>query len=63
MMLKFHNKSFAVATMLIIFAINTSVRVHSTEQSEEIYANSTDVGKSRMKRYLSFQPGTRIFVR
>lgn len=52
-----------VALTLLLFAINITVRVESAE-SGEIYANSSSsIVKSRMKRYLIFQPGSRILVR
>lgn len=52
-----------VALTLLLFAINITVSVESAE-SREIYANSSSsIVKSRMKRYLIFQPGSRILVR
>lgn len=54
-------KSFFALT-LVLLAINLSINVLDT-QSEEIYTNSSTVAKSRMKRYLIFQPGSRILVR
>lgn len=55
------NRSY-VALVLIFFVMDIYVSVNSTE-SGEIYSNSSTIAKSRMKRYLIFQPGTRIFVR
>lgn len=48
--------------ILSLFVINFSI-VASFARSEEVYTNSSTVAKSRMKRYLIFQPGSRILVR
>lgn len=50
--------------LLILFVMNkyVSSTVDENENQDDVYSNSSQVVKSRMKRYLSFQPGTRIFV-
>ena len=48
--------------LLILFVMNKYVSSTVEENQDDVYSNSSQVVKSRMKRYLSFQPGTRIFV-
>lgn len=48
--------------VLSLFVINLTI-VASFANGEEVYTNSSTVAKSRMKRYLIFQPGSRILVR
>lgn len=56
----FKNKRFFALSVMLL-AINISFHAPSA-QSEEIYTNSSTIAKSRMKRYLIFQPGSRILV-
>jgi hypothetical protein len=56
-------KSFNfISVVLALIAVNFPFNVLFT-QSEEICTNSSTIAKSRMKRYLIFQPGSRILVR
>lgn len=55
-----HQSCFALA--LIFFAINILFSVESVQSYDATFSNSSTIAKSRMKRYLIFQPGTRIFV-
>lgn len=43
---------------MILLSINAVVCVHP----DEFFSNSSQLVKSRIKRYLIFQPGTRILV-
>lgn len=57
------NKSFIAALTFLLVVISIAVRVHSKDAlGDENYTNSSTVAKSRMKRYLIFQPGSRILV-
>ena len=51
-------KTNFIALSLIFLALSITIEV----QSKEISTNSSSEAKSRMKRYLIFQPGSRILV-